>query len=108
MLSIFQTWLMCGVLSAFAAISYAELGTMIPKSGGEYPILLEAYGPIPAYLFAWTSATILKPSSFAIQSLTFAKYCFSLLATGGLLHNRTIIKNDDASVSIPVRWWIPR
>ncbi|XP_039249142.2 b(0,+)-type amino acid transporter 1-like [Styela clava] len=71
------TWLACGVLATFGALSYAEVGTMIPKSGGEYPILLEAFGPIPAYLFAWTSTTILKPSALAILGLTFSKYALS-------------------------------
>jgi len=47
---------------------------MIPKSGGEFPILLEAFGPIPSYLFAWTSGAVLKPSALALLSLTFAKY----------------------------------
>lgn len=55
---------------------------MIPKSGGEFPILLEAFGPLPAYLFAWTSATVLKPSSLAILSLTFAKYALSAFYPG--------------------------
>ena len=50
---------------------------MIPKSGGEYPILLEAFGPIPAYLFAWTATVILKPSSLALLSITFAKYALT-------------------------------
>uniref|UniRef100_H2YWY2 Amino acid permease/ SLC12A domain-containing protein n=1 Tax=Ciona savignyi TaxID=51511 RepID=H2YWY2_CIOSA len=70
-------WFACGLLSTFGALCYAELGTMIPKSGGEFPILLEAFGPIPAYLFAWTAAVILKPSSLCLLSLTFAKYALT-------------------------------
>nr|XP_002125910.1 b(0,+)-type amino acid transporter 1 [Ciona intestinalis] len=73
----FLIWLGCGVLATFGALSYAEVGTMIPKSGGEFPILLEAFGPIPAYLFAWTSTVVLKPSSLALLSLTFAKYALA-------------------------------
>jgi len=70
-------WLFAGVLALFGAISYAEVGTMIPKSGGEFPIIKEAFGSYPAFLFAWTSAVVLKPSSFAILSLTFAKYALA-------------------------------
>nr|XP_026695925.1 b(0,+)-type amino acid transporter 1-like [Ciona intestinalis] len=70
-------WFFCGVLSTFGALCYAELGTMIPKSGGEFPILLEAFGPIPAYLFAWTATVVLKPSSLCLLSLTFAKYALT-------------------------------
>jgi len=70
-------WLSCGILSSFGAVSYAEVGTMIPKSGGEFPIILEAFGGFPAFLFAWTSCVVLKPSAFAILSLTFSKYALS-------------------------------
>ncbi|XP_056381722.1 B(0,+)-type amino acid transporter 1 isoform X2 [Hyla sarda] len=56
------------------ALCFAELGTMITKSGGEYPYLMEAFGPIPAFLFSWSSVIVMKPSSFAIICLSFAEY----------------------------------
>lgn len=56
------------------ALCFAELGTMITKSGGEYPYLMEAFGPIPAFLFSWASVIVMKPSSFAIICLSFAEY----------------------------------
>ncbi|KAK2492494.1 hypothetical protein MC885_007927 [Smutsia gigantea] len=56
------------------ALCFAELGTMITKSGGEYPYLMEAFGPIPAYLFSWTSLFVIKPTSFAIICLSFSEY----------------------------------
>ena len=56
------------------ALCFAELGTMITKSGGEYPYLMEAFGPIPAFLFSWTSLFVIKPSSFAIICLSFSEY----------------------------------
>ena len=56
------------------ALSLAELGTMIPKSGCEYAYLYEAFGPIPAFLFSWVSMILLKPSSVAIIALTCAEY----------------------------------
>lgn len=55
---------------------------MIPKSGGEFPVLLEAFGPIPAYMFAWTSVVVLKPSALALLSLTFAKYALAPALSG--------------------------
>nr|XP_056718538.1 B(0,+)-type amino acid transporter 1 [Euleptes europaea] len=67
-------WTACGVLAMLGALCFAELGTMITKSGGEYPYLMEAFGPIPAYLFSWCSFIVTKPSSFAIICLSFAKY----------------------------------
>ncbi|XP_077982159.1 b(0,+)-type amino acid transporter 1-like isoform X2 [Glandiceps talaboti] len=67
-------WLACGVLSMLGALSYAELGTLIPKSGAEYPYLFEAFGPILAYLYAWISVVILKPASVAAIALAFGAY----------------------------------
>lgn len=63
------------------ALAYAELGTMITKSGAEYAYLQEAFsplhrtlGPIPSFLFAWTSVLILKPALFGVTSMSFAVY----------------------------------
>ena len=67
-------WLGCGLLALFGSLCYAELGTMITKSGGEYSYLMVAFGRIPAYLFAWTSVLIIRPASGAIIALTFAEY----------------------------------
>ncbi|XP_007474838.1 B(0,+)-type amino acid transporter 1 isoform X1 [Monodelphis domestica] len=67
-------WSACGIIATLGALCFAELGTMITKSGGEYPYLMEAFGPIPAYLFSWTSLIVIKPSSFAIICLSFAEY----------------------------------
>ncbi|XP_072237327.1 b(0,+)-type amino acid transporter 1 [Leuresthes tenuis] len=67
-------WAACGVLSTLGALCYAELGTMITKSGAEYSYLMEAFGPLLAYIYSWTTVMVLKPSSFAIITLSFAEY----------------------------------
>lgn len=67
-------WLGCGLLALFGSLCYAELGTTIPKSGGEYSYLMVAFGRVPAFLFAWTSVLIIRPASGAIIALTFAEY----------------------------------
>lgn len=56
------------------SLCYAELGTSIPKSGGTYAYLLEGLGPIPAFLYAWTTLILTSPSSGAVVCLTFATY----------------------------------
>lgn len=77
-------WAGCGVLSLFGALSLAELGTMIHKSGGDFIYILTAFAgdpparggikPVPAFLHAWTTVLLLKPAGLGIMALSFAKY----------------------------------
>ncbi|XP_016663191.1 Y+L amino acid transporter 2-like [Acyrthosiphon pisum] len=67
-------WVMCGILSMIGALCYAELGTSIPRSGGDYTYLFEAYGPLPAFLYLWDAMLVFVPTTNAIMGLTFANY----------------------------------
>lgn len=74
-------WFGCGIISLFGALVYAELGTLITKSGAEYIYLLEAgsslpnqLAPVPAFLFAWVSIFVLKPALFGVIALSFGIY----------------------------------
>lgn len=67
-------WLGCGLLAMFGCLVYAELGAFVTKSGAEYAYLMQAFGRIPAYLFAWTSILIIRPASGAIIALIFGEY----------------------------------
>ena len=66
-------WALCGVIALFSALCYCELGTLIPKSGAEYPYLLEAYGALPAFLYCWVFVLFSKPSGVMIL-LVFGAY----------------------------------
>ena len=72
-------WVLGGVVAGCGALCYAEVGLQIPKSGGEYPIVYDTYGHVPAFLFAWASSTIIRPCGFAICCATFSKYLLSVL-----------------------------
>lgn len=72
-------WSLSGLLSLLGALCYAELGTLISKSGAEYSYILEAFGGPPAFLFSWISVFILKPAMLSIICLTLSKYIVSPL-----------------------------
>src|SRR5579864_9191086 len=52
--AIFAVWIVAGILSYFGALAYAELGAMMPATGGQYVYLREAYGKWCAFVSGWT------------------------------------------------------
>ena len=85
-------WVACGIIAMFASLSYCELGSMYPNSSGaEYYYLLQAFGPIPAFLYAYTTTIVTRPSSLSIIALVCGKYI--LIAINGYdneLHSKLI------------------
>ncbi|XP_053100448.1 solute carrier family 7 member 13 isoform X1 [Hemicordylus capensis] len=66
-------WTACGIISLMGALCYAELGTALPFSGGEYSHIKRALGSPLAFVFMWT-AMFNKPASNAARALLFAEY----------------------------------
>jgi len=52
-------WILGGLITLCGALSVAELATALPRSGGPFAYLLEAYGPLPAFLLGWTALTVI-------------------------------------------------
>ncbi|KAL4717644.1 hypothetical protein ACJJTC_000793 [Scirpophaga incertulas] len=72
-----SVWAACGGLATLGAMSYAELGTTLAQSGGDYHYINEAYGSLPAFLYLWDANLVFVPSTNAIMSLTFANNVLS-------------------------------
>lgn len=67
-------WVACGILSMCGALSYADIGTSIKKSGGHYIYLLETLGPVPAFLRLWAEFVMIRPANIAVVCLAFGRY----------------------------------
>ena len=66
---VYMAWIVGGVLSLFGAMTYAELGAMLPYAGGEYVYLRGAYGDTAAFLYMWTWFAVAKPGSIAASAI---------------------------------------
>ena len=67
-------WVFSGLLVLCGALTVAELGTMLPQSGGLYVYMREAYGQFWAYLYGWTLMLVVFPGSIAALTSTFLLY----------------------------------
>ncbi len=72
-------WAITGVVTLIAALSYGELAGMMPKAGGQYVYLREAYNPFVGFLYGWTLFTVIQTGTIAAVGVAFAKYTGVLL-----------------------------
>jgi APA family basic amino acid/polyamine antiporter len=70
---VYLAWAVGGLLSLFGAMTYAELGAMLPFAGGEYVYLRGAYGDFSAFLYMWTWFALAKPASIASVTTGLAR-----------------------------------
>lgn len=71
---VLAAWAIGGLLSIAGALSYAELGAMFPRAGGEYAFLREGYGPGVSFLYGWTRFWIGSPGSIAAYGVGAATF----------------------------------
>ena len=71
---IVAAWLLGGLFTLAGALTLAELGAMLPKAGGPYVYLREAYGRLPAFLLGWAEFLVIRTGSMATLAAAFALY----------------------------------
>jgi basic amino acid/polyamine antiporter, APA family len=107
-------WVLGGIVTIIAAVSYGELSGMYPKAGGQYVYLREAYNPFVAFLFGWTQFSVIQTGTIAAVAVAFAKYSAYMLppvfSEDHILLNLGIVKVSSAQVvaivSIILLTWI--
>jgi len=67
-------WLITGFMTIIAALSYGELATMMPKAGGPYVYLREAYNPLVGFLYGWTLFLVIQTGTIAAVAMAFGKF----------------------------------
>lgn len=67
-------WLITGVMTLIAAVSYGELSGMFPKAGGQYVYLKEAYNPLVGFLYGWSFFSVIQTGTIAAVAVGFAKF----------------------------------
>jgi APA family basic amino acid/polyamine antiporter len=72
--AVLAIWIVAGLLSLFGALAYAELGAMMPATGGQYVFLREAFGPACAFLCGWVFLIAEIPGGIAFLSTGFSIY----------------------------------
>ena len=75
-------WIVAGVLSLLGALTYAELGAMKPDAGGLYVFIRDGFGPLPAFLYGWTSFLVIASGSVATLAVAFSGYLSQIVPMG--------------------------
>ena len=78
----FLAWIIGGVCVLAGALTYAELASALPYTGGVFVYLKEGLGPLPAFLFGWAELTIVRASALGAIATVFAEYLLRMLGTG--------------------------
>ena len=67
-------WLITGLMTLIAAVSYGELSSMFPKAGGQYVYLKEAYNPLVGFLYGWSFFAVIQTGTIAAVGVAFSKF----------------------------------
>lgn len=95
-------WILTGVLTLTAALSYGELSGMFPKAGGQYVYLKEAFNPLTGFLYGWSFFAVIQAGSIAAVGVAFSKfaaYIFPGLSEHNILLDLGFLKISAAQLT---------
>jgi basic amino acid/polyamine antiporter, APA family len=101
-------WAAGGMLAMAGGLTYAEMGSMFPRSGGLYVFLSEAYGPVLGFLFGWACLLVILTGSVAAVAVGFAEYFSYFVPSLGT--DRVLLAMDmpwGRGASAPASSWPP-
>ena len=67
-------WIIGGLMTVIAAVTYGELAAMMPRAGGQYVYLREAFGPLSGFLYGWTLFLVIQTGTMAAVAVAFGKF----------------------------------
>ena len=98
------TWILTGMLTISAALSYGELAALFPHAGGQYVYLREAYSPLWGFLYGWTLFLVIQTGTIAAVAVGFARYLGvlfpSISATAWIVHPISLGSKYAISLSV--------
>src|SRR6187200_2301328 len=72
-------WVITGLMTLTAALSYGELSAMFPKAGGQYVYLKESYNPLVGFLYGWSFFAVIQTGTIAAVGVVFSKFAAYLI-----------------------------
>ncbi len=96
---VMAVWLVAGLLSLAGALTYAELAALMPRAGGEYVFIRQAYGQLPGFLYGWTRFFVAGCGGIGGLAAGFAIF-INILAGGALDAYRTTIGPPGAQLAV--------
>ncbi len=98
-------WLVTGLMTVCGALSYAELAAMMPRAGGQYVYLREAYSPLWGFLYGWTLFLVIQTGTIAAVGVAFAKFLGVLVPALGTGPEAVLFRVPlDLHLKLPLPW----
>src|SRR5204863_8185868 len=96
-------WVVGSVLALLGALTFGELGAMLPDAGGSYVYVREAFGPLPAFLLGWTLFLAINTGSTATLAVAFANYLGELVPLAPTVHKLAGVAMIAAVATVNIR-----